>query len=998
MAAPQSVYAMTYAGQPIAVPTPAIMDILERWIERTYPPLYSHPGWDVHGIDHLPLPAKPKPRTPRLNVLEWPTGASRWAVMYCLMGSTALDEAYAEVRGVDPEAGELLITRNGEEHVNALMYLHDVRPVFVSTPALEAARGLYVVTLVDERYYAWQRELAAGGFTAGQTWQQLLDQLCEAGFPGVVPTYDRVTPAGFGEPWPSRWYVTGVPIPLLIDAACSQIGLRFVRDTQGAINLRDASTAKSFDDARWTTYGIGGTPGTSVVVGGRGTIKDNGWGSPIPPASWAASYPGDNQTTITSTLVSLGLTEWTGVTGQRGATAWLRMDGRAGTATSSSQSGTLSTRTSDTAGVFTPTTPPPTAVTSDVLIITWSSGGGGTAYGAVVSGTTGTTVTFAGATGDVLPTMGATIDVQVVPAGAVQFAKDYYRWFLSPTDAAFRGVIEGPDLITGLEDRVEIVYLEPRRGGDPTYSQQPGPTDSTRAGKYLVDEGVLTRVVPWDRADRNVYGDRPPPGYTYGVKVTAAQTPDGPFKAVIRFNTNDGLGPLGDGPKLGYGLDEFVLFADPDGPVPDVGDIGVAVPDPIVPGRWSWSGPGQSGGDCNSCGFLLDFDQDTCLLLKARGGFGRCECAPEDPTNDDSGIVMSYDSTLSKWVGVLGTDADGDITQDGMPDTCCGCGFATWEPDPGGLTAVLTWEGVHTSCDTGGSGSGALFSQVFTQVCCGTDENTGRKFILYAGYGADPCDGEKEPCDNCFYARVECYPCPEGTCAVCDSCGTVPAPIAFYFGINGTATTGGDGNWVLVRDPGDQCGPWTGTCEGVTYELSVAYVPLPGSPEWTLTGNGAVYSVASAGCAAQTLLKDSGTGPASVVVYPVSLPGSLTCCCPVSLPGLKLTMSTAVCTVTFTDELMDTIDPPGCYVEKTGGGGLPPPATDGDKGFGVMVTCNLDGTFNVYPTGNYSGPPVTENIENEAVAPDILFSVTYPCTDPLCSDCPVSVTLTFTNM
>lgn len=284
-----------------------------------------------------------------------------------------------------------------------------------------------------------------------------------------------------------------------------------------------------------------------------------------------------------------------------------------------------------------------------------------------------------------------------------------------------------------------------------------------------------------------------------------------------------------------------------------------------------------------SCSWLADIPNTTCLLLKMRGGSGRCACINVDNPNDLSGIVLVWNTDLGKWVGTVGYDSAGNITSSAMGTTCCGCGMARFGiTSPSALTASLDFQGVHLSCGSGGSGgSPALVSITLVQEGCGTDPITGRRYVSFWGSGTDSCNGVQAPCDNTYHVRIECLPsCPPSSCA-CPACtaGNSPTPDAWYFGINGTSALSHDGQWVLVRAAGNPCGPWVATCKGVTWTLSVV-LHAHTAPTWTLTDGEATFTVASIGCAAQTLFKTAGTGPVSVIVSPLVFPNAstLNCC------------------------------------------------------------------------------------------------------------------------
>jgi hypothetical protein len=156
-------------------------------------------------------------------------------------------------------------------------------------------------------------------------------------------------------------------------------------------------------------------------------------------------------------------------------------------------------------------------------------------------------------TGQIIADSMANITGVQQDAYAVQAATDYYLWALSVTDCTLRGVWARP--ITGLDDVQE----------------------------WVNDRDIyLTRVLRTPFADRNIYGDRPPPGITYPVTLLST-TGGGLWKATIRTTSG---GSIGNGPQLGFGANAPVLYVDPAASSHSPGDTGTAVPDPLVPGAW----------------------------------------------------------------------------------------------------------------------------------------------------------------------------------------------------------------------------------------------------------------------------------------------------------------------------------------------------------------------------------------------------------------------------
>lgn len=171
-----------------------------------------------------------------------------------------------------------------------------------------------------------------------------------------------------------------------------------------------------------------------------------------------------------------------------------------------------------------------------------------------------------------------------VPAtAATQAATDFYLWALSLTDATFAGVRAVQ--LTGLEDRIEWEWHPGRRARTPSPTVERTTLNPIDEADGIVVQRVLTRIVPSDWHDRNVYGDRPPPGYTYAVKLLLKTAGEDRWKATTQVR-DPAAEVIVDGPQLGWGDDSYVLLTQPG--VGAVGDYGTAVPDPFVANRWEF--------------------------------------------------------------------------------------------------------------------------------------------------------------------------------------------------------------------------------------------------------------------------------------------------------------------------------------------------------------------------------------------------------------------------
>jgi len=941
---------MTFADVAFTQPDPELMIKLDRWWDENAPELWRHPGYSTERLHHLPVPDRPNGALrARLNTLYWPTGASRWGCMYALMNGTQVQAVWTAL-GTNPAAfGRLKLTEtlvgiaNGQRVSRTgtrefEMCMLDARPLMVGstlsartqvqgtnlridlddplivypdggyapqesdrgktitisgpnppfTPgtyeivsvvpggwALDVVPGtagsvggqwtseltqttpdysrrLYLVTLVDRRYYWWLRPLSYT-FEPGDSWETLLESVYSA-MGGVGLTVDPVA-AAYGDPQPLRWTVRNRPLPLVMDAAVASCGLRLAYygdDTARAIGPRAAYQVSVSQHLGF--YGNG-----DLVLGGLANLPST---SGNLPEAVSVTFWGDVPTATSNTLASLALPEFGSYVGNAGAKAFVGVDQRAGQ-----------------------TTPAPASV-------------------------------------------------------ATQVATDYYLWWLSLVDATYRGV--QPAEPTGLEDRIEWEWVPGRRPAiRPEDARDP-------VDPILPADRILTRVVPLDWHDRNLYGDRPPPGYTYAVELDSKHEYEDRWKATIQV-ADLASGELVDGPQLGWSEDEYVLYGRAG---LTAGAYGTAVPDPLLPDRWAFvpgssafagivrliqSGSGIDGGtawgaklmhevagnvvtsttwlgdvsaapwvlyptekgydgrdgfpeagdlvdafpdpdrsgrwlfvpktispsDCGQCSWLANLPHETCLLFEQLGGGsdGMCNCFPVKSET----VMVYHEGAPAGWRGIE------------MGTSCCGCGGMIFNVTTGSedYDATLQMYRYHVGCG-GGSGSGSVFTKNLKLECCGTDV-LGRKFAVFSGWGTDPCEGTPAGCDNSFLIRITCGTCPTTSCT-CDACLVCcegQTPLGFYGDFFSFPDDNYNGYWSYAPVLGENC-IWRAACDEYTSEL-VLTTELVGPAivvKATLTHGTSVYTATDWNCCeGGDLTKESGDGPATVALGPLKVNG-----------------------------------------------------------------------------------------------------------------------------
>lgn len=234
---------LTYAGVPLCVPTPEIEAWIEQWIPDKGqfqdsvwpgPPLSSRPlAWEsypdfVAGHD-------------RLNTLVWPRGGQRWAKGFFLVGQSGLVSIQAALTASSVVGRALLHMDDGNGGtIETQMWCLPPRPI--------ADKSLYVLPLVDSRFWLWATEDSALYISPGDDWPTLLARLkTDVVFAGEDLQYSTIASvytALAGET--AQWNLFGpVETPIQVDAIAYNLGMRVVRDLNGTYHLLSLTDSKA---------------------------------------------------------------------------------------------------------------------------------------------------------------------------------------------------------------------------------------------------------------------------------------------------------------------------------------------------------------------------------------------------------------------------------------------------------------------------------------------------------------------------------------------------------------------------------------------------------------------------------------------------------------------------------------------------------------------------------------------------------------------------------
>lgn len=182
---------LSFGGVPLGLATPELQQWIDRWIPPDPVPEFAYHAWPGFRQSWITFPKATRPQPVRIGTLSWPQGASRWATGHFLCSADQADairKKCCQVNGSgDPtNSPETLLIdiqdQQGEqvgEKVSRLMYAQPPRPLSWNKRGRKPANNLYLITLVDERYF-WQYKPTDDLSEAGSTWTDLIEYLCDA--------------------------------------------------------------------------------------------------------------------------------------------------------------------------------------------------------------------------------------------------------------------------------------------------------------------------------------------------------------------------------------------------------------------------------------------------------------------------------------------------------------------------------------------------------------------------------------------------------------------------------------------------------------------------------------------------------------------------------------------------------------------------------------------------------------------------------------------------
>lgn len=203
------------------------------WVELNIPTAciweFAERHWPGVGLSHLDGDPVLAPRPIRPGRLWWPTGASRFARAHFLADAGMVDAIRRAAYQGGYTAQPLVMQSQAGDGIATNLWLLPPRPL----SQFGGAGDWHLLTLVDDRYFWWQKAANIPVTPGVTTWAQLFALL--AGALGITLTVDSV-PSAYQKP-AGALAASYQALPLLLDAAARAVGMRLVRDLAGGCRL-----------------------------------------------------------------------------------------------------------------------------------------------------------------------------------------------------------------------------------------------------------------------------------------------------------------------------------------------------------------------------------------------------------------------------------------------------------------------------------------------------------------------------------------------------------------------------------------------------------------------------------------------------------------------------------------------------------------------------------------------------------------------------------------
>src|SRR5271165_3967889 len=172
---------LTYGGFALSIPRTEDVELVNRFLYTENVQLFTEPlYWRGPNLSRLPLTVLPMLVQPALGVFSYPTHVSRWGWFVGLVSETnkkAMESAAFSIGASTPQPLPFVIAADDITHqdnkggITTNMYMLPSRPLGQTNTALD---GMYLITLVDERYFFQFKNPGAWNTAQLTSWSNLI--------------------------------------------------------------------------------------------------------------------------------------------------------------------------------------------------------------------------------------------------------------------------------------------------------------------------------------------------------------------------------------------------------------------------------------------------------------------------------------------------------------------------------------------------------------------------------------------------------------------------------------------------------------------------------------------------------------------------------------------------------------------------------------------------------------------------------------------------------
>lgn len=237
-------FELSYAGVPFCLDTPQVAKFLNSNLPLHVNSIAGPEDWPGKNLYGIAFGNRREQNvTPRIGEYYYPVSASRWSYFRGIVGTEqkTIMQAAALGSGAVPQKFKIKTSPDGptqgkDYSLETKLFMLPPRPLAVHADA----NGLWLIELVDERYYWQWRNADVYHPTEDSTWLEIITQLAVQ----LGITIEGSIPSVYLQPEPDSHFWTNYEnAAVLLDAVAWNLGRTVVRNFDGTYNLQENAEA-----------------------------------------------------------------------------------------------------------------------------------------------------------------------------------------------------------------------------------------------------------------------------------------------------------------------------------------------------------------------------------------------------------------------------------------------------------------------------------------------------------------------------------------------------------------------------------------------------------------------------------------------------------------------------------------------------------------------------------------------------------------------------------